>query len=72
MWQQEAVSLLLLIALLLMWPLVLVGKVRKACVEHMSKHKSRFGVFVAEDFREYLCRIRQPGVWGDDLEIRYL
>ncbi len=44
--------------------------VRKACVEHMSKHRTRFGVFVAEDFRDYLYRIRQPGVWGDDLEIR--
>lgn len=44
--------------------------VRKACVEHMSKHRARFGVFVAEDFRDYLYRIRQPGVWGDDLEIR--
>lgn len=45
--------------------------VRKSCVEHMSKHKSRFGVFVAEDFVDYLFRIRQPGVWGDDLEIRW-
>lgn len=45
--------------------------VRKACVEHMSRHKARFGVFVAEDFRDYLYRIRQPGVWGDDLEIRW-
>ena len=46
--------------------------VRKACVEHMSRHKARFGVFVAEDFRDYLYRIRQPGVWGDDLEIRWV
>ncbi|CAB1106592.1 unnamed protein product [Ectocarpus sp. CCAP 1310/34] len=46
--------------------------VRKACVEHMYRHRARFGVFVAEDFRDYLFRIRQPGVWGDDLEIRAL
>ncbi|CAN0315479.1 unnamed protein product, partial [Hapterophycus canaliculatus] len=46
--------------------------VRRACVEHMSKHEARFGVFVAENFRDYLYRIRQPGVWGDDLEIRAL
>eukprot|EP00752_Nemacystus_decipiens_P004577 g4177.t1 len=46
--------------------------VRKACVDHMSRHRARFGVFVAEDFRDYLYRIRQPGVWGDDLEIRAL
>ncbi|CAM9519251.1 unnamed protein product, partial [Discosporangium mesarthrocarpum] len=47
-------------------------QVRRLCVEHMAKHKSRFGVFVAEDFRDYLRRIRQPCVWGDDLEIRAL
>ena len=46
-------------------------QVRKACVDHMSKHVARFGVFVAEDFRDYLYRISQPGVWGDDLEIRW-
>lgn len=46
-------------------------QVRKACVEHMSKHRARFGVFVTEDFRDYLHRIKQLGVWGDDLEIRY-
>ncbi|CAM9737471.1 unnamed protein product, partial [Sphacelaria rigidula] len=47
-------------------------QVRKACVDHMQKHKSRFGMFVPEDFRDYLYKIRQPGVWGDDLEIRAL
>ncbi|CAN0439684.1 unnamed protein product, partial [Laminaria digitata] len=38
----------------------------------MSTHTARFGVFVTEDFRDYLYRISQPGVWGDDLEIRAL
>lgn len=37
----------------------------------MSEHKARFGVFVAEDFRDYLYRISQQGVWGDDVEIRW-
>lgn len=46
--------------------------VRRMCVDHMSKHRARFGVFVAEDFRDYLYRIRQTGVWGDDLEIRFV
>ncbi|KAG5191127.1 hypothetical protein JKP88DRAFT_204997 [Tribonema minus] len=46
--------------------------VRKACVDHMSAHRTRFGTFVAGDFAAYLRRARQPGVWGDDLEIRAL
>ncbi|CAM9490096.1 unnamed protein product, partial [Choristocarpus tenellus] len=47
-------------------------QVRRQCVDHMFKHKDRFGVFVAEDFHDYLSRIRQLCVWGDDLEIRAL
>ena len=38
----------------------------------MTLHKRRFCTFVAEDFSRYLRRMRKPGVWGDDLEIRAL
>ncbi|CAM9682714.1 unnamed protein product, partial [Phaeothamnion confervicola] len=46
-------------------------EVRRACVDHMGRHKARFATFVAEEeFRDYLRRVRQPCVWGGGLEIR--
>lgn len=46
--------------------------VRRACVEHMKRYRERFQTFVAEDFSEYLKRMKQQCVWGDDVEIRAL
>jgi len=47
-------------------------ELRQRCVKHLSKHRSRFSLFISCDFDEYLQRTSTPGVWGDDLEIRAL
>jgi hypothetical protein len=47
-------------------------ELRLRCVQHLEKHSERFSSFYPGDFREYLRRMKRPGVWGDDLEIKAL
>jgi hypothetical protein len=47
-------------------------ELRLKCVQHLEKHAERFSSFYPGDFREYLRRMKRPGVWGDDLEIKAL
>jgi OTU domain-containing protein 5 len=45
---------------------------RKAACSYMLYHKNKLANFVVGDFEQYVQRMQQPGVWGDELELRAL
>lgn len=47
-------------------------ELRLQCVQHLEKYADRFSSFYAGNFREYLENMKNPGVWGDDIEIKAL
>jgi hypothetical protein len=45
---------------------------RKSCVKHMDKYRTRFAPFCPINFDDHLRHMMKPTTWGDDLEIRAL
>lgn len=45
-------------------------ELRKICVDHMWKYKDRFEVFCTSSFESYCQRMRMPGTWAAELEVR--
>lgn len=41
-------------------------------IQHMIKHRKRFEMFCDQNFDEHVQEMKNPGTWGDDLEIRAL
>lgn len=46
------------------------SELREMCVDHMWKYKDRFEVFCTSSFESYCQRMRMPGTWAAELEVR--